>query len=143
MMKREMTFLRLHRPGTSRRPTLVGQAVGWLGVGLIGLLTWLAADPKAHEFFHPDSAGHSACAHRGHAGCAHDSAADPGGSTTHDVHQCIVSAFAAGATDLLVVAIFVLVGLQLAGRLAPAPALIARAAPHFRHAPSCGPPARA
>jgi hypothetical protein len=142
MMTREMAFFRFHRPGASRRPTLLGQAVAWLAVGLIGLLTWLAVDPEAHEFFHPDAAGHTACAH-GHAGGAHEHATDPAGSpseNSHDEHECIVTAFAAGATDLLVFVLLACAGLSLAAHLVPTLALIARASPHFRHAPSCGPP---
>lgn len=134
-----MPFLRFHRPGATRRPTHLGRAVAWLAVGLIGLLAWLAADPAAHAFFHPEAAVRAACAHD-HAVCAHDHAADTGGGDSHDEHQCIVTAFAAGATDIFVVAIFVLVGLRLSARLAPVVAFVACATPRLRHAPSCGPP---
>jgi hypothetical protein len=140
-----MPVLRFHRPGATRRPTLLGQVVAWLAVGLVGLLAWLAADPAAHEFFHPDAAAHPASAHD-HSACAHDHAADAAGSPSadsHDEHRCIVTAFAAGATDLVVVALFVFSGLNLAARLVPTVAHLARAAPSFRHAPSCGPPVRA
>ena len=145
MLSLAMPFLRFHRPGATRRPTLLRRAVAWLAVGLIGLLAWLAADPAAHEFFHPDAAGQPACDH-GHTACAHDHAGDAGGATSadsHDEHRCIVTAFAAGATDLVVVALFVFSGLNLAARLAPTVSHLARAAPSFRHAPSCGPPVRA
>jgi hypothetical protein len=145
MLCREMAFLRFHRPGASRRPSLLGQAVAWLAVGLVGLLAWLAADPAAHEFFHPEAADHHASAH-GHAACAHDHADDAEGPTSadsHDEHRCIVTTFAAGATDLVVFAFFVFSGLSLAARFVPTVAPIVRAAPSFRHAPSCGPPVRA
>jgi hypothetical protein len=137
-----MPFLHFHRPGATRRPTLLGQVVAWLAVGLVGLLAWLAADPAAHEFFHPDAAGQASCAH-GHTACAHDHAADAPSADSHDEHRCIVTAFAAGATDLVVVALFVFSGLNLAACLVPTVAHLARAAPSFRHAPSCGPPVRA
>jgi hypothetical protein len=142
MLSLEMTLLRFHRPGATRRPTLLGRAVAWLAVGLVGLLSWLAADAEAHEFFHPDAAGHSTCAH-GHAGCTHGLPADSEKSTAHDEHQCIVTAFAAGATDVALVACFFFAGLRLTSRLAPAADSIARPEPGVRHAPSCGPPGRA
>jgi len=137
-----MAFVRFQHPGSAARPTLLGSAVAWLAVALVGLLAWLAADPAAHEFFHPEAAGHAACG-RGHAACAHDRDAAAGGSGAGDApgdHQCVITAFAAGATDLLVVALFVFSGLRRIVRFIPAIMRVAGDTPFLRHAPSCGPP---
>jgi hypothetical protein len=47
-----------------------GKIVGLTAVLLIGLVSYLTVNPKAHEFFHHDSG--------------------------HDDHECVVTAFAAG-----------------------------------------------
>jgi len=135
MMRRNLMFFRHQFPGSRRRPTRFGQGVAWLAVALLGVLSWLAADPEAHEFFHPEAAACSTCGH------AHESDASPTGRA--DEHHCIVTAFAAGGTDLAILAVFVLLGLRLLAHLAPGIDVVTRATPRSRHAPSCGPPARA
>jgi len=125
--------------GLRRRPSCWQQAVAWLGAGLIGILTWLAADPGAHEYFHFERAPAALEAHD-HADRAHNHAAGEG-HDTHDEHQCIVTDFAAGATDVIVVSLLVFASLRLIARIAtPSSALVLPAA-RFRHAPTCGPPA--
>ncbi|MSU67520.1 MAG: hypothetical protein EXS40_02945 [Opitutaceae bacterium] len=129
-----MTFLRLHRPGPTRRPTLLGRGVACLAVGLLGLLVWLAADPEAHEFFHPPQVACAACGHAHAAPLPEPAPADEGD------HHCIVTDFAAGCTDLAVFAVFAFAGLRLAARGVSAVSFVAPRAPRHRHAPSCGPP---
>jgi len=125
-------FFRHQSPGSRRRPTRFGQGVAWLAAALLGVLSWLAADPEAHEFFHPEAAACSTCGH------AHESDATPRGGA--DEHRCVVTAFAAGGTDLAIFAVFVLLGLRLIAHLAPVVGAAARSSPRSRHAPSCGPP---
>lgn len=134
-MHRNLMFFRHQSSGSRRRPTRFGQGVASLAVALLGLLSWLAADPEAHEFFHPEAAACSTCGH------AHESDATSRGGA--DEHHCVVTAFAAGGTDLALFTDFVLLGLRQIAHLAPGVGVAARSTPRSRHAPSCGPPARA
>lgn len=132
MLQLAVLFLRFQPSGSRRRPTLLGQVAVWLAVALLGFLSWLAVDPEAHEFLHPEAAACSTCGH------AHEPAESPAGGA--DEHHCVVTAFAAGGTDLAILAVFVLLGLRLMAPLAPVVGVAVRSAPCSRHAPSCGPP---
>lgn len=120
-MHPNVMFFRFRSSGFGRRPTVLGQVAAWLAVGLLGLLVWLAADPEAHELFHPDAAAEHA---------------------DGDEHHCVVTDFTVGGTDLAILAVFVLLGLRLIARLAPVVGVAVRSTPRSRHAPSCGPPVR-
>jgi len=118
MLQLVVLFLRFQHSSSPGRLTLLGQVAAWFAVALLGLLMWFAADPEAHEIFHPDAAGHS------------------GG----EAHHCVVTDFTTGCTDLAILAVFVLVGLRLIVRIAPVIDSVARTTPRHKHAPSCGPP---
>lgn len=125
-------------------PTRLSRLTAWLGVAVLGLLVWLSADPAAHEGLHrhevnppsqvrlhPDVL---AALHRAHAPVP----AEP--CSPAEADHCVICDFAAGATDLAVVAAFIFLGLRWVARLIVMGAWRGRCNGFFRHAPSCGPP---
>lgn len=127
----------------SRLPAWPLRLVAVACVGLVAILSWLAADPAAHAALHALGAG-EAChhAHDGHDhenGFAHDEPAAP----LADDAGCVITAFVAGATDLLALVFLVLLfALRVLMRVpwvdfVPAESRLAG------HAPSCGPPVAA
>lgn len=137
MLSPAMVFFRAHRSGSGRRPTLLGQAVAWLAIGVVGLLAWLAVDPAAHAWLHAEGAHGASCAD-GHTGCTHQHA--PAKDHSADDHHCVVTDFAAGATDILQVALLVVFALRTVAQFLPLDGDTPRAASFLRHAPSCAPP---
>ena len=129
------------------RPTRLSRLTAWLGVALLGLLVWLSADSAAHERLHRHEVSPPAqvrlhpdvlaALHRAHAPVPAESGSPAGAD------HCVICDFAAGATDLAVVAAFVFLGLWLVARLLVRVTLCGRAHDFFRHAPSCGPPVAA
>lgn len=140
MLSREMAFIRFHRPGASRRPTLLGRAVAWLAVALVGTLAWLAVDPAAHARLHGHAESASACGH----GCKHHHDESAPAPVTADAdHRCVVTDFAAGATELALALTLIFAGWRRGAAVLAATIDIARAAPSCWHLLGRGPPLRA
>jgi hypothetical protein len=75
------------------RPTCLSRITAGLGVFLVLLLAWLAADPSAHRALHADE----------HAGCAHAHGGDHGHGTDDAVpgdYGCVVAKFAHGQVEV-------------------------------------------
>jgi hypothetical protein len=97
--------------GTS---TIFGRTIGLVGVGVVVLLLWLAADPEAHEHFHHDAG--------------------------QEDHHCVITDFAIGEGFYLapsiavrpVAAVFGSVSFEVPGAL--------REPVDYALPPSCGPP---
>jgi hypothetical protein len=117
-------------PNYTDRPTPLHRFTAAVGVALVLLLTWLAADPTAHRALHAGE--HDGCSH------AHD-AAEAGGAQT-DEHGCVIAKFAHGQVEALVPPVV------WAAPLAVEIATSERAdqqvclSPLHRLPPGCGPP---
>ncbi len=77
----------------SERPTCLSRITAGLGVFLVLLLAWLAADSSAHRALHAEE----------HAGCAHAHGGDHGRGADDaipDDHGCVVAKFAHGQVEV-------------------------------------------
>ncbi|WP_438481413.1 hypothetical protein [Oleiharenicola lentus] len=118
----------------TRFPTRWLRVVALLGVGLVGVLSWLAANPMAHAAWHAASGETGGCAQHGQA---HD---ESGASQGDNDAGCVITAFLAGATDLLALLFLVLLfALRVLVRVRPVDFFPVESSGRA-HAPSCGPP---
>lgn len=139
-----MIRFRFQRPGF-RRPTLLGRATAWLAAVSVIVLTWLAADPAAHDCFHPRESAALTCVHPAILAAlhlAHENASLPRGmaSAAHVHHRCVICDFAAGCTDVTVIAFFIFAGFRIILQLRVVSDAVRSARSRDKHAPSCGPP---